>query len=374
MGLVCRASCLSMIILPSDFQLLKPVRQPKPHDFTFFKTYSNRLFVHDIIRLSNRYGLQSTTPQGLVVPQTRLHIDPESLVEYSPVLGGLKNKKIADLVYQARFQMPPSALPPKPPLPTIENLLLTFLFEHKLIAGPDGIWQLFDYTSALRQAKCPSIIPILTVQDGAIPSSVLPDAGREMVGLGPIIFPCFVLFLPDISDEVLLDPDLTSGGILFTMKRYKDIKALNAAGQKAVRQVMRYFYSLPNEHQVILFDIAWQYLYSLNSSLDEETMSEVEQEVMREQGEKVSLIHKYKTWSETAVAEATAKATAKAAAEAAKAAAEAAEASKIAMQQGRQEELRAVVRRMLQVRIDRAQIRKVSGLNDDEIEKIRQNS
>ena len=105
------------------------------------------------------------------------------------------------------------------------------------------------------------------------------------------------LYLPNIPDEALLDPNLTSGGILFIMKKYEDIKKFNAAGQEAIRQVVRYFRALPDERQQFLLGVGWQYMYSLNNSIDEVTMGRIEREVIRP-GEKEVLTPKLQTWEE----------------------------------------------------------------------------
>ena len=298
--------------------------------------------VYDLISLANRYGLQHL---GQKAPKPNLNIQRHSLKAYSPVLEGLKSKKIADLVYKARSH--PSSL---------AALVLSLLFEHKFSSGPDGLWQLFDYTSLLRQADCKNIIPIFLLQDGPIPPFALPDEGREAVGLPLIQFPCFVIYLPSIPDEALLDPSLTSGGILFIMKRYKDIRLMNAAGHAAVRTALKYFQGLSGAHQLLLFDIGWQYLFSLNTSLNEVTMKNLETEITPP-GEQVVLTQQFRTITESIADEYEQKGRQ--------------EGRQEGEQKGRQAEKIDSVRRMLRVGLDTAQIRVVSGLSDTEIEKIK---
>ena len=282
--------------------LLNPLPLSQSHDFTFSTTYSRPVYAEDLILLANTYGLQHTVRPGQKPQQARLHIKPQSLELQNSILEGLKSKKIADLVYKAQVdetKFNRGHLHNLQGLSSAElySLFLTLLFEHKLASGPQALWQLLDYTSLLRQANYTNVVPILFLQSGPLPSSLLPDRGRELVGLGLIEFPCFILYLPNIPDEALLDPNLTSGGILFIMKKYEDIKKFNAAGQEALRQVVRYFRALPDERQQFLLGVGWQYMYSLNNSIDEVTMGRIEREVIRP-GEKEVLTPKLQTWEE----------------------------------------------------------------------------
>ena len=282
--------------------LLSPLPLSQSHDFTFSTTYSRPVYAEDLILLANTYGLQHTVRPGQEPQQARLHIKPKSLELQNSILEGLKSKKMADLVYKAQVdetKFDSSHLHNLQGLSPAElySLFLTLLFEHKLASGPQALWQLLDYTSLLRQANYTNIVPILFLQSGPLPSSLLPDRGRELVGLGLIEFPCFILYLPNIPDEALLDPNLTSGGILFIMKKYEDIKKFNTAGQEALRQVVRYFRALPDERQQFLLGVGWQYMYSLNNSIDEVTMGRIEREVIRP-GEKEVLTPKLQTWEE----------------------------------------------------------------------------
>ena len=84
---------------------------------------------------------------------------------------------------------------------------------------------------------------------------------------------------------------------MFIMKKYEDIKKFNTAGQEALRQVVRYFRALPDERQQFLLGVGWQYMYSLNNSIDEVTMGRIEREVIRP-GEKEVLTPKLQTWEE----------------------------------------------------------------------------
>ena len=268
--------------------VLHPFPQTQSHDFTFSETYSQPLYAEDLLQLANMYGLQHTLKPNQAPRQARLHIKPQSLKLQNPVLEGLKSKKIADLIYSAqfdtaKFDSSQMNLLKKLTPAQLNSLLLTLLFEHKLTSGLHVLWQLFDYTSLLRQANYTSIVPILLIQSGPLPSSLLPDHGRELAGLGLIEFPCFILYLPAIPDEALLDPNLTSGGILFIMKKYEDIKALNATGQEALRHLVRYFRSLPDARLQFLLGVGWQYMYS-KKGMQQGIQKGISYEVTMQQG------------------------------------------------------------------------------------------
>ena len=282
--------------------LLQPLPFPQSHDFTFSTTYSRPVYAEDLIQLANTYGLQHTVKPNQKSKKAQLYIKPQSLELQNSILEGYKTKQIADLIYRAqvdetKFDRKHFNNVKWMTLEQLRSLLLTLLFEHKLTSGPQALWQLLSYTSLLRQIGHTDVIPILLIQSGPLPSSLLPDRGRELVGLGLIEFPCFILYLPTIPDEALLDPNLTSGGILFIMKKYEDIRKFNAAGQEALRQVVRYFRALPDERQRFLLGVGWQYVYSLNTSIDEVAMGRIEREVIQP-GEEAVLTPKLQTWEE----------------------------------------------------------------------------